>query len=179
MGELGLNPRCSRTLTSSCSGSCSSGLLSGFIWELAAVGGSTLGPVLVGVFGILAGLHAFLPCDLGCEFRTFTETMHNLTGLGGFIAAIAGIFVVSRRLKEDSSWRALYRFSLIAGVAAAASLVLWIGVAKDAEVGNLNGVLQRSFVAAWLIWMEVMAIRLFQVSRRAKAGEPIEGRLES
>ena len=65
--------------------------------------GSTLGPVLVSIFGVSAGTgNAFLPCDPGCEFQSLTGTMHNLTGLGGFIAAIAGIFVISARIRGDS-----------------------------------------------------------------------------
>ena len=130
--------------------------------------GSTLGPVLVGIFGVSAGLgNAFLPCDPGCEFETLTGTIHNLTGLGGFIAAIASIFVISTRLKGDPHWHALYRFSWIAGVAALVSLLLWIGVAKVAEVESLNGALQRVFVATRFIWVEVMALRLFSLPRRS------------
>ena len=130
--------------------------------------GSILGPVLVGVFGVSSGLaNAFLPCDPGCEFQSLTGTMHNLTGLGGFIAAIAGIFVISRRLKGDPRWHSLYRFSWITGVAALVCLLLWIGVAKAAEVESLNGVLQRVFIAAWFIWVEVMALGLFTRLRRA------------
>ncbi|MEE9202181.1 MAG: DUF998 domain-containing protein, partial [Dehalococcoidia bacterium] len=67
--------------------------------------GSRLGPVLVGVFGVVAGIgNAFLPCDAGCDFQSLTGTMHNLTGLGGFVALIAGIFLISRRLKGDPRW---------------------------------------------------------------------------
>ncbi len=108
---------------------------------------------------------AFLPCDPGCEFQTFTGTMHNVTGLGGFIAAIAGIFVISRRLRGDPNWRPFYSFSWITGIAALVSLLLWIGVAKVAEVDSANGLLQRLFILAWFVWVEVMALRLFRISR--------------
>jgi len=130
--------------------------------------GSTLGPVLVGIFGLSAGLgNAFFPCDPGCDFQTLTGTMHNLTGLGGFIAAITGIFVISARLKGDSHWHPLYRFSWITGVAVLVSLLLWIGVAKAAEVVSLNGVLERVFIAALFVWVEVMALRLLSLPRRS------------
>lgn len=132
--------------------------------------GSTLGPVLVGLFGVSSGLaNAFLPCDPGCEFQSITGTMHNLTGLGGFIAAIAGIFVISRRLRGDPHWHSFHRFSWITGVAALVSLLLWIGVAKAAEIDSVNGLLQRLFIAVWFIWVEVMALRLFSLSRRSPA----------
>ena len=106
--------------------------------------GSKVGPVLIGIFGISAGVgNAFLPCDPGCEFQTLTGTMHNLTGLGGFVAGIAGVFVIGRRLKADPNWRSFYRFSWITGVAALVSLLLWIGIAKAAEVDSVNGALER------------------------------------
>ena len=94
--------------------------------------------------------------------------MHNVAGLTGFVAAIAGMFVISRRIILDSYWQVLYRFSWIFGIAALVSLVLWIGVAKAAEVCSLNGVLQRLFIGVRFIWVEVMAIRLFSLSSRSK-----------
>ncbi len=123
------------------------------------------GPVFIGVFGVVSALHAVLPCDPGCDFQTLTGTLHNATGLAGFLAAIAGIFLVSRYLNTDSQWRSLSRFSWMAGVVVLVSLVLWIGVAKAADVGSLNGVLQRVFILSWFVWVEVMAIRLFRISR--------------
>ena len=93
--------------------------------------------------------------------------MHNLTGLGGFIAAIAGIFVISARIRGDSRWRSLYCFSWITGVAALVSLLLWIGFAKAAEIESLNGVLQRVFIAIWFVWVEVMALKLLFLGRRS------------
>ncbi len=132
--------------------------------------GSRLGPVLLGIFGAIMVSHGFLSCDPGCEFESLTGAMHNLTGLAGFIAGIAGIFVISRRLNGDPHWHSLYRFSRVTGVAALVSLLLWIGVAKAAEVESLNGVLQRVFIATWFIWVAVMATQLFRVSGWAKTG---------
>ena len=134
------------------------------------VGGRKLGPVLIGVFGVSSGLaNSVLPCDLGCEFQTLTGTLHNVTGLVGFVSAIAGIFVISRGLKGDPFWRRFHRFSLVVGFATLVSLLLWIGVAKAAEVDSLNGLLQRLFIGFWFLWVEVIAIRLFQLSRQSLA----------
>ena len=90
-----------------------------------------------------------------------------MTGLGGFVAAIIGIFVISTRLKGDAHWYQVYRFSWITGVAALVSLLLWIGVAKAVEVESLNGVLQQVFIATWFIWVEVMALKLLSPRRRS------------
>ena len=109
--------------------------------------------------------NAFLPCDPGCESQTLTGTWHNLTGLGGFISAIAGIFVISRRLRTDLDWQTFYNFSWIAGIATLVALLLWIGIAKAADVDSVNGLLHRLFVLSWFVWVEVMALRLFRISR--------------
>ena len=145
-------------------------------------GGSVLGPALVGVFGVFSGVaNALLPCDLGCEFQSITGTMHNVTGLMGFVAATAAMFVVSRRLGEDEHWDSLRTFSRAAGALALASLVAWIGVAKAADVGSLDGVLQRLFVGVWFVWIEVMAFRLLRLSKGQPpiADSPDDGRPKS
>lgn len=143
--------------------------------------GSKLGPVFIGVFGVSSGLaNAFLPCDRGCEFQTIVGTMHNVTGLAGFLAAIAGLFLISRRFDHDPFWRSHRPYTLLTAVVALVSLLAWIGIAKAAEIGSLNGVLQRVFIAVWLVWVEVTAVRLFWVSGRSlapsAAGRPYEGR---
>ena len=147
-------------------------LMIGFAFGLRRgnVGGASpkLGPVLIGVFGVSSGIaNAVLPCDPGCEFQSLTGTLHNVTGLVGFISAIAGMFVISRGLKGDPFWRRFHRFSLVAAVATLVSLLLWIGVAKAAEVDSVNGLLQRLFIGVWFLWVEVIAIRMFQLSRQS------------
>lgn len=130
--------------------------------------GSKLGPVLMGFFGVSSGVaNAVLPCDAGCEFQSLTGTLHNVTGLAGFLAAIVGMFVISRRLGQDLHWRSYQRYTLVSAAAALISLLLWIGVAKAAGVGSVNGVLQRLFIGVWLLWIEVTAIKLFWLSRRS------------
>lgn len=97
--------------------------------------------------------------------------VHNVTGLVGFVSAIAGIFVISRGLKGDPFWRRFHRFSLVVGFATLVSLLLWIGVAKAAQVDSLNGLLQRLFIGFWFLWVEVIAIRMFQLSRQSPSGK--------
>ncbi|MBI2918841.1 MAG: DUF998 domain-containing protein [Chloroflexi bacterium] len=130
--------------------------------------GSKLGPLLLGLFGVITAVaQPFLPCDPGCEFESLTGTMHNLTGLASFLAAVVGIFAISRRLKSDPRWSSYRGYSVITSAVALVALFAWIGIAKIAEVGSLNGVLQRTFVGLVIVWIEVMALRLFWLSRRA------------
>ncbi len=129
--------------------------------------GSRLGPILVGIFGIIAVAHAFLPCDAGCEFKSLIGALHNLTGLSSFLALCVGILVTSRRLKGDPNWQSYRGYSLLTGVAALVSLVAWIGVSKAAGVDAVSGVLQRVFTGIVLLWIEVVAIQLLRISRRS------------
>ena len=93
--------------------------------------GSVVGPVLIFGFGASAGIgNGVFPCDSGCDGDTVNGFMHNLTGLVGFAAGIASIFVISRRFKGDPEWAPLHRIAGVFGVAALVALVTWIGIAK-------------------------------------------------
>ena len=93
---------------------------------------SAAGSILVGAFGAVMVVHAFLPCDSGCEFVTTVGSAHNVTGLLAFLSAIAGVLVLSRRLPAES---AAYRvYSVATAVAGFVSLVLWIALGKVARI---------------------------------------------
>ncbi len=127
--------------------------------------GSKVGPVLLGIFGALTVVQAFLPLDPGGEWETATGSLHNVAGLGGFLAAISGIFAISRRLKGGNAWQSHRRYSIITGVAALAGLIAWIMISKGAGIESVNGVLQRIFIGLILLWIGVMGTRLFKISR--------------
>lgn len=131
--------------------------------------GSALGPTLLGIFGAVTVAQGFLPCDSGCEWVSTVGSLHNSTGLGSFLAVVAGIFVLSRRLLTDPDWEPYSAYSVITAVAGIVALISWIGIAKAARVESLNGVLQRVFVAIILLWIEIMAIRMFSLLRRSSA----------
>ena len=69
-------------------------------------------------------------------------------------------------MKEDTNWMAYGSYSLITGVVAIISLLAWIGVSKAADIDALNGVLQRLFVGVVLLWIEIIAIQLYRISRQ-------------
>ena len=127
-----------------------------------------LAPALVAVFGLSSGVaNGLLPCNPGCEFESVTGTMHNLTGLTGFIAATAAMFLFARVLKADPRWHRLHRLSLAIGVVALLSLIAWIAVGKIADVNSVDGALQRLFVGVWFTWILVMALWLLRRSGRS------------
>jgi hypothetical membrane protein len=125
---------------------------------------SWLGPMLLAGFGVVMVVHAFLPCDAGCEFVTRVGSAHNVTGLAGFLLAITGVFTVSRL--EDSGSGSYRGYSAISAAAGLASLVLWIALGRAARIHVMNGSLQRLFAATVLLWIEVTAIRQLMMSRQ-------------
>ena len=131
---------------------------------------SALGAALVAAFGLVSVAHAFLPCDVGCEFVSAVGSAHNITGLAGFLSVIAGVFLISRIFAIDPNWKSYRGYSVMTAVVGLASLVLWIALAKAARIEIMNGSLQRLFAGTILLWIEVIAVRLFVLSRSLAVG---------
>ncbi len=155
-------------------------LLIAFAWALhTGINGgkeSVCGPTLIGFLGIAAIAWTFLPCDPGCEFVSVVGSLHNTIAMCGFLSALMGIFIVSRTLAADPNWGRTYRlYSVLTAAVALIALVLWVTFGSPVPPGaprlatrvpTANGTLQRVFAAIVLLWIEVMAIRLFSVFRR-------------
>ena len=143
-------------------------LVVGFSWALARADGRlTLGAALIGVFGVSSCIaNALLPCDLACSGETTVGLLHNITGLAGFIAAIAGMIVLSRSWRGDPNWRSQARFTLAAAVVAIGGLV-WFVATQALDAQSLAGIAQRTFIAALLTWIAVTAGRLTRDLGRA------------
>ena len=125
-----------------------------------ATGGWLPGPALVTVFGLSSAIaNGLLPCDLGCAGSTTVGLLHNITGLTGFVAAIAGMLVLARRWRHDPRWAGHARFSRVAAYVAIVGLVAFIAT-KATEAEGIDGLAQRVFVLALLGWMLVTGIRL-------------------
>ena len=137
-------------------------LVLGFSWALARVlGGPPLGPGLVGFFGLSGAIaNGLLPCDLGCDGQTTVGLLHNISGVGGFVAAIASMLVLARRWRGDPRWRSHASFTC------AAAFVAFVGLAgfmatRAAGAESIDGLVERIFAAALLTWIAVTAARLY------------------
>jgi hypothetical membrane protein len=113
-----------------------------------------LGALLFGTLGVVMIAHGALPCDAGCQFVTPVGTAHNVLGMLGFVAAVAGVWLSGRARRGG-----FRLYSSISAAAASIGLLSWIALAKVAGVAAANGSLQRLFVAILLAWMFVTAWR--------------------
>jgi hypothetical protein len=92
--------------------------------------------------------------------------MHNLTGLFGFLCAIVSVFLISRRLKGDPDWSSVYTYSRIFPFRSLWGFLSWSLIAKVVGNEDLTGVFRRLFIGIWLVWAEILAIKLFTLSRK-------------
>jgi hypothetical protein len=98
-----------------------------------------------------------------------------------FLAALAGIYILSRRLGTDPRWGSAYeRYSVFTAGTAFAMLCLWLAIGAPSpswlprivtRVPSVNGTMQRIVVIIVLVWIEVMALRLMTVVRQMKKGD--------
>jgi hypothetical membrane protein len=136
-------------------------LVIGFSWALAGVlGPPYLGAALIGFFGLSSAIaNGLLPCDVGCEGETTVGLLHNMTGLSGFIAAIAGMFILARRWRDDPVWQPHVGFTRFAAFVALGGLAWFVGT-QALDAGSFAGIAQRVFVSALLLWIAVTAWKL-------------------
>ena len=122
--------------------------------------GSIVGIVLISMLGFSsAGLNAVLPCDALCEGVTAAGKLHLITGVSGFLAMAVGLIVISRRMAKSDDWKSYSRYTLATGILAIA-LFFGIGVEDSIETSARSGLMQRIFVANYLIWLFVTGLRI-------------------
>ncbi len=123
---------------------------------IAGRGAAMVGPVLVAIFGlgwVLVGLFQ-------------GELHHDATYL--FLALPTACFIMAPRLDADPKWRAYVPYTVATGAIAATLGSWWYVNHIRALLPDLTpwiGMYQRVFYAEMLCWLEVMAIRLFMLSR--------------
>lgn len=128
--------------------------------------GSVIGPVLIGVFGLLAVFgNGLFPADQIGSTETTSGTLHSMTAGLGFLAVIAAMFVLPRRLRLDDGWTDLVGPSRAIGVSAAILMVLYL-VARETRdfLDGYVGLIQRIFVVTVLTWLFLLALRLLRTS---------------
>ena len=134
----------------------------GFHRGLGRSRGSTLGPALISLTGVTQIGVAFFPCVQGCTSNTTANIVHSAIGnIGGYSMVVAP-FVVWLSLKNAPSWKTYRWYSLASGIT---SVILALAVSLNPFL-NCVGALQRSLVGVGLLWLLVMAIGLYRLSKQ-------------
>lgn len=128
--------------------------------------GSIIGPILIGAFGLFAAFgNGLFPTDQIGSPETTIGTLHSLTAGFGFLALIAAMFVLPRRLRLEDDWTDLVGSSRVIGVSAAVLMVTYLVVSEnEGFLDGYVGLIQRIFAATVLAWLFLLALRLFRTS---------------
>jgi uncharacterized membrane protein YidH (DUF202 family) len=123
-------------------------------------GGSRSGPALLFVAGVAMALLAFEtdPMDRAGP-RTLHGSVHDAAFVLFVLALVPALYLLWRRMREDTRWRGHARYTLATALIASACLVL-------------PGAAYYLFLAAVLAWFEVTAVKLWRteaLSTRVRA----------
>lgn len=123
--------------------------------------GSKLGPIFLGYFGFAVLIGGLFPCDEGCiELRTLSGYMHAVIGLPVMIANPASFLLFTKRMRLDPNWSSLASFSKVCGIII---IPLFIASATIFPMLDLIGLGQRLTIVFQLLWVSVIAIKLFSL----------------
>jgi hypothetical protein len=141
------------------------GLAIGLHQGLGEGRGSALGPVLIAAFGLGAlVLNGIFPADPVGAAETRVGTIHSRAAGLGFVAVIASMFVLPRRLVDHRQWKGLASLSRWFGVASILFVVTYL-MAQEGAIPAWHpwtGLLQRAMGATVMLWLFLLALRLHQ-----------------
>ncbi len=122
-------------------------------------------PALVAAFGLgLIGAGIFS----GDPASPSILAAHSLFATLALVAGVIAPLVSARRLRTDPVWRRYSTPSTVLGIIALVLLVvLYGGVFGTGTLAAWKGAIQRPLVATEFLWIEIMAIKLYKVSRIA------------
>ena len=144
------------------------GLAVGLQRGIGAGNGSVLGPALIGTFGLLAlVLNGVFPADPVGAPETSIGTAHSLTAGLGFIAVIVSMFILPGEFREHVDWQNLAALSRWFGLVSIVLMVSYL-FAQEGVVQAWQpwtGLLQRGMGAVVLLWLFLLAQRLYRTSR--------------
>lgn len=122
-------------------------------------GSLKIGPVLIALSGLSLVMTGIFPCDPGCVDVTLRGLTHSIFAtIAAFSMIFAPLFLLPR-LKKDDRWQGYVTYSIISVIAATLVSAIYGFMAFE----QLTGVLQRISMGIMLLWVEVMAIRLFYI----------------
>ena len=125
---------------------------------------SRAAPVLFMVVGacyVLSGPFVTDPMAMFDNQQTLQGTLHGIFGAVVFSLSAVSCFVLWRRFRGDAQWKPLSAFSLAAGVAMAALIVLMkIGQLQAGPLNDWAGVVQRCCLIIFYAWIFAIALKL-------------------
>lgn len=126
------------------------------------------GTILLGVFGVCVVLAGVFPENAAVPEST-TNVLHDVTSTIAFIAGVAGVGLITRRIEIDDRWPS-HRYELIGTVVVvlATFVVFMLSIFSDWAYVGLT---QRLFIGVLTSWIVLQSYRLY---RLVEASDPAE-----
>lgn len=116
-----------------------------------------VGVVLVALSGFSLIMTAVFPCDPGCVDVSVTGRTHSVVATIAAFALLLGNLFLAPALWRDDRWRGYARYTFASAMVALAVSALY-GLSL---IDGWDGALQRTSMGVSLVWVEVMAVRLW------------------
>lgn len=132
---------------------------------------SGLGLALLGVWAVGNLIAALFLSDLPDAPRTIPGTIAQLNGPLHVLSLVVGVFLVSRRFKQDETWRPFHRFaSILSLVMLIEFITLLVLIATGSEIAGLG---QRILVVTALAWgiLTLARFRSIAIGRLVPGGK--------
>jgi hypothetical protein len=129
-----------------------------------------VGLYLLGLWGVGALLLAAFPTDAPGAPATLHSVIHLVVASLAFLGGTVGVFLLSRRLKENPALRGIAGVAMAIAVIAVVSFVLLYGLPFIVPhfAARIGGVTERLLIASVLVWMLVLSVRLGKKEVMAK-----------
>ena len=127
---------------------------------------SLTGLVLFAAWGGGSALLACYDTDMPGRKPTRRGQAHALIALLAYLAAVAGMLLVSLQLRHDEASAGTARWALLIALVAAVALFAQLAAFREAArtpkhgLGRFAGLLQRAFLVLVMAWMVVVAAGL-------------------
>jgi len=124
--------------------------------------GSKIGPLLIGISGVSFVLCGIFRCDPDCIPISTVGIIHGYMCFIAQFALIFAPFFMFHRLARDDRWRNYHIYSLVIAVIALFMAIVYKFHGSD----DLVGIFQRISFGVPLLWVEIMAIKLFTILKK-------------
>lgn len=98
------------------------------------------------------------------NYDSWTGVVHGLFTFVTFISLILAPLLIARKLGSGSYWSRLKRYCQATGVAVSVLFLTYLLFGSQGALSPWRGVFQRILFGTPLLWVEVMAIKLFRES---------------
>jgi hypothetical membrane protein len=121
---------------------------------------SSIGSVLVTLFGIGMVVVGFFSCDIGCPREgSFENMIHDQISGPSFLSVIIGILLLGISFRKHTLLRNLWVYSVVTGLI---SLGFMAGLINSIESNYLIGLWQRMLLGAIFLWCVIVGLKMFK-----------------